>query len=288
MNNTKTYINPDLHMHSSYSDGTDDPKTLLENVKKNHIDIFALTDHDTYLGCLEMEHLLKENDPYFIGGVELSCEDEFGKYHILGYCYDVNKESIKNVVDYTHNSRIRKMEKRINYLKEFNMTFSKEDIDKLYQNTNPGKPHLVKLMIKYGYVKDMKEGFDLLDKYNTFEKPLSPIEAIDAIFQADGIAVLAHGLKGSGSQNLTFEEMEERVKRLKSYGLIGLECYYEKFTEDEIKYMISLAEKYNLLITAGSDYHGKNKPAKLGDTHNPKPEHMKRFYRNVELLLKSR
>jgi len=89
------YRHPDLHMHSTASDGSDTPLELLEKVRLAGIDAFSLTDHDTYHGCAALSENLKPGDPAFIPGIELSCRDEHGKYHILGYCYDVSKNSIR-------------------------------------------------------------------------------------------------------------------------------------------------------------------------------------------------
>jgi len=280
---------PDLHMHSVFSDGSDDPRKLIDSVKKAGIDLFALTDHDSYEGCAEVESLLCDSDPKFICGVELSCEDEQGKYHILGYSYNVNKPSIRDAIELTHSARVRKAGHRVKFLREtcgFDIT--EEEERELLSNPNPGKPHFVQFLLKKGYVSSKTEGFELVDKYKEKERKLTPDEAIEAILQADGIPVLAHGILGSGSQILTKEEIDQRVARLKAMGLMGLECYYSTYTDWQRDVMISLAEKYNLLITAGSDYHGINKTIPVGGTGDVEKEKMKRFYRAVERLLLER
>ncbi len=284
--NIKQCKNPDLHIHSIFSDGSDTPKSLIENVRKAGLDVFALTDHDTYLGCEEVKKMLSPFDPYFIPGVELSCEGEFGKYHILGYCYDINKSSIKEAVEYTHGVRMRKVDKRFAFLSEnYGFTFTNDEKEMIRKQENPGKPHFVNLMLKKGYIEEKSKGFDILAEYKNEERVITPEEAIDAIFSADGIPVLAHGILADGSKNLSKEEIENRVSTLKKCGLMGLECYYSSYTEEQKNTMLELSEKYNLLVTAGSDYHGVNKPVKLGDTNNPDPEVMKRFYSTVLKLL---
>ena len=108
----------DLHMHSRVSDGTDTPEELLENVKKAGMDIFSLTDHDAAKGCVEIRSLLREGDPVFIPGVEFSCKDEKGKYHILGFGYEPGSDSIEKVVGRGHAFRMKKVLGRIEFLKE--------------------------------------------------------------------------------------------------------------------------------------------------------------------------
>lgn len=280
------YRHPDLHLHSTASDGSDTPRELLEKVRESDLDIFALTDHDTYLGCLEIKKWLAPGDPTFLGGIELSCQDDLGKYHILGFGYNIEKPSIRDAVAVTHGARRIKAENRLRFLEEtYGFTFTDEERQSILDNENPGKPHFAALLLKKGYVKEKQDAFTLLDGYHGKERRLTPEEAIDAILEADGIPVLAHGILGEGSQHLTPEEIETRVSRLKGYGLMGLECYYSRYTEEDTETMLALAEKYNLMVTAGSDYHGKNKTVKLGESGNPDAEKMARFYKAATHLL---
>lgn len=280
------FKHPDLHLHSSVSDGSDTPLELLEKVRASDIDIFSLTDHDTYLGCEMIARNLREGDPAFVGGIELSCRDKLGKYHILGYGYNIRKQSIRAAADITHNARREKALNRIAFLEDVHhFVFSEEEINNLLQMENPGKPHFVELLLKHGYVPDKAAGFALMSEYRGKERRLTPDEAIDAILRSDGIPVLAHGILGDGSDSLTREEIDSRVERLKGFGLMGLECFYSSYTQEQTGIMLSLAEKYNLMVTAGSDYHGSRKPVPLGASGNADARVMERFYRACGLLL---
>ena len=282
----RTYQKPDMHMHSVYSDGTDTPRILIDNVRKAGIDLFALTDHDTAEGCSAVQELLQPGDPRFIGGIEFSCKDQYGKYHILGYCYDPEKSAIKETVKFSHDIRIRKLINRFAYLKqEFGFTFSDSEREALMALPNPGKPHFAALMLEKGYVKTKSDGFAAFENYHGTEPSLSPEDAIDAIYRADGLPVLAHGILADGSRSLTEQEIESRVARFKQAGLMGLECYYSTFTPEQKAIMLSLAKKYNMFVTAGSDYHGTNKPVKLGQTNDPDLSDLQRFYAVIEQLL---
>ena len=283
---SRVYYRPDLHIHSTYSDGTDDPKHLIENARKAELDLFALTDHDTYEGCAAVQALLSPGDPHFVGGVELSCKDEIGKYHVLGYCYDVSKPSIQEAVAFTHNVRRKKISHRLDYLREAHgIVFPEEEIAALRQLKNPGRPHFVALLLNHGHVKTKAEGFEMMGGYHGTEPHLRPEEAIDAILRADGVPVLAHGILADGSKHLTLEQITERVSRLKDAGLMGVEGYYSTYTPEEKAIMLSLAKEYNLLVTAGSDYHGTNKPIALGQTNDPEPPVMQRFYDALRQLI---
>ena len=129
------------------------------------------------------------------------------------------------------------------------------------------------------------EGFEAFSGCKDTEPTLSPEEAIDAIIQANGIPVLAHGILADGSKKLSEEEIAGRVVRLKAAGLRGLECYYSAFTPRQREIMLALAERYRLLVTAGSDYHGTNKTVSLGQTGGADPVRLQGFYEAVADLI---
>ena len=278
----------DLHMHSVISDGSDTLPELLQKVREEGIELFSLTDHDAIRGSVEMRALMEaggEKDalPLFIPGVEFSCKDEEGKYHILGYAYDPDATAIKEVVAKGHGYRMKKVRARLDYIKKtFGFVFPDEEIEKLMSLNNPGKPHIANLMVKFGYAGSKKEGIDnYLNKIHFKSEYVRPEEAIAGILDAGGIPVLAHPAYGSGDELILGDDMETRLKRLIDFGIRGIEAYYSGFTEKISAQMLALAEKYVLYVTAGSDYHGTNKIVKLGDTGlgnvSDGPEGMQRF-----------
>lgn len=272
------YLHPDLHLHSNVSDGTDSPGELLNKVRQSDIDIFALTDHDAYLGCQEIGKLLVPGDPLFLSGIELSCADAGGKYHILGYAFDPCGQSIQEAVEITHAARREKALNRLHFLEtQLGAAFSGQDIQALMENKNPGKPHIVRLLLDKGYIAEKAEGFSILSRYHGKERRLTPEEAIDAILRSGGIPVLAHGILADGSQRLTREQVTQRVQRLKTFGLMGLEGFYSAYDTEQTGIMLSLAEENQLLVTAGSDYHGSNKTVRLGDSGRADPERLQPF-----------
>ncbi|MCQ2385563.1 MAG: hypothetical protein MJ078_02665, partial [Clostridia bacterium] len=230
----------------------------------------------------------KPGDSLFIGGIELNCSDEKGKYHILGYCYDESKTSIVKAVSKNHKARFDKVAHRLKHLeREYGIVFSPTELHRIYENENPGKPVIVALMREKGLIKDDKTGFEMLSCPIPEAEALTPEEAIDAILEADGIPVLAHGILADGDTHLSEEALTERVARLKRAGLMGLEAYYSAFSQEDITVTLALARTYGLMVTAGSDYHGVGKHGGVlpGQTHSPSPDEMNRFYRAVEKLL---
>ena len=217
----------DLHMHSTVSDGTDTPADILSDVKEAGIGLFSLTDHDAIKGCAMIQQLLTEDDPQFVPGVELGCRDEDGQYHILGYGYDTDAEPMRNLVEKTHSIRMNKVHARLELLEtKFGISFPEEEVRRLLARDNPGKPHIANLMVKYGYAetkdKAMKE---VLNKLRVKLGIIRPEEAIAAILAGGGIPVLAHPTYGNGDQLILGEDMDRRLRRLKEFGLLGVEAF---------------------------------------------------------------
>lgn len=255
-------------MHSIISDGTDTPEELLKSVKTSGIKIFSVTDHDSAKSGTIMRSLFREGDPLFITGVEFSCKDDKGKYHILGYGFDPESAAMKELSEYGHFLRIKKVKSRLDFLeKEFGFSFPDEEIGALFALDNPGKPHIGNLMVKYGYA-DTKENAinDYINCVHFKSDYVTPDMAINGIIAGGGIPVLAHPFYGSGDELIIGEDMDNRLKRLMEYGLKGIEAFYSGFSQKLRSEALSLADRYDLFVTAGSDYHGKNKLVKPGDT----------------------
>lgn len=257
----------DLHLHTNVSDGTDSPNEILEQVRRAGIELFSITDHDDFEGGLVIKDILTEEDPKFLTGIEFSCKDNEGKYHILGYGFDPDSEPFREVVETGHRFRIQKVRARLDLLRdEFGFTFSEEDIKELFRQHNPGKPHIANLMVRYGYAETKEQAIsDYINQLHVKSEYLRPEDAIEGILAGGGIPVLAHPSYGDGDQLIMGEEMDSRLRRLTGFGLEGVEAYYSGFTPKITVEMLSFAEKYGLYVTAGSDYHGKNKLVEIGD-----------------------
>ncbi|MBO5521434.1 MAG: PHP domain-containing protein [Eubacterium sp.] len=273
----------DLHMHTTVSDGTDTPEEILIKVREAGIGVFSVTDHDAVRSSEIIQNLLRKDDPLFIPGSEFSCKDELGKYHILGYGYDSKAQPIRQLVMKSHENRMSKVWDRLDSLETvFGITFPEEEVMKLLARSNPGKPHMGNLMVKHGYAESKEIAIEqFIDKLPVKSRYIRPEEAIRAILDSGGIPVLAHPSYGSGSQRITGKDMEDRLVRLMAFGLQGVEAYYSQFSEELVDELLTLAGKFNLYVTAGSDYHGKNKPNVLGVTRleavSDGPEGLRRF-----------
>ncbi|MBR0410822.1 MAG: PHP domain-containing protein [Eubacterium sp.] len=258
----------DLHMHTTVSDGSDTPEKIITLVKKAGIHLFSVTDHDAVKGCQVIQEKLSDDDPAFICGAEFSCRDQMGKYHILGYHYDPEADAIRRLVDRSHGLRMRKVAARLDFIREeFGCVFPEEEIDALLSLDNPGKPHIGNLMVKYGYADSKETAInEYINKLRIKMEYVNPREAVEGILGSGGIPVLAHPFFGDGDQMIIGDEMEARLKRLMDFGLMGVEAFYSGFSPKLTREMLEFADRFDLLVTAGSDYHGSNKLVRLGDT----------------------
>jgi len=258
-------------MHTAVSDGTDAPEEILARVKAAGIELFSVTDHDAIKGCEIVRAHWRAGDPQFLTGVEFSCRDEEGRYHILGYRYDPAAPSIRDVVAEGHALRMNKLKQRLSFLKEaYGFVFSDEDTAALFALDNPGKPHIGNLMVRYGYAPTRDAAIrDYLNKLGSGKAYVRPEAAIRAILGAGGIPVLAHPSYGRGDETVVGAAMDARLRRLIGFGLQGVEAFYSGFSPKLQAEMLAFAERYALYVTAGSDYHGDNKLVRLGDTNLP-------------------
>lgn len=258
----------DLHMHTTVSDGTDTPMQLLDNVRAAEISVFSVTDHDAIQSVQIIRGLLRQDDPLFIPGIEFSCKDAQGKYHILGYGFDPDAAPMRLLVARGHSLRMHKVVDRLDLLeKEFGFSFPEKEVARVLSQYNPGKPHIGNMMIRLGYAKSMDDAIDhYINRVHVQSESILPQQAIECILAAGGIPVLAHPLFGSGEEQIFGDEMDARLRRLTEYGLQGVEAFYSGFSPQQREEMLAFAEEYDLYVTAGSDYHGTNKQVALGNT----------------------
>ncbi len=250
----------DLHIHSTASDGTDSVEMILTQLIDAGIHTFAITDHDTILGSLAMEHLVPAQ-LHFLRGIEFSCITSYKKCHILGYNFDSNDVVFQDALKLGKDLRQEKMQKRITFLREeFGIVFTEEELSWLYAQESPGKPAFAQLLINQGLASDIDLAIQkYINPCKTKNDRIHGRTAIQAIRHAGGISIWAHPLGGEGEKRLTKEEFARQLDELISYGIQGLECYYSRYSQDEIAFLTEQAAAHNLLISGGSDYHGSNK-----------------------------
>lgn len=249
----------DLHTHTTASDGTFTPSEVVRLAVELGIKALAITDHDTIDG---IEEALLEGSKLgleIIPGIEISV-DFVKEMHILGYFIDLNCLSLKATLDKLQDFRRKRNPLIVQRLQKLGFNITLQEVLETAGGESVGRPHIGKVLMDKGYVKSISEAFE---KYLAVGKPaylekekLSPKEAIGIIIKAGGIPVLAH------PKFLQLDEVSlgEILLYLTNLGLKGIEAYYSTHSLEETKQYLRLAEKYNLAVSGGSDFHGSNKP----------------------------
>ena len=259
--------NFDFHIHSKYSDGEYDVETIINKLNENGITNFAITDHDN----VESVDFLRERNLNNISGVEMSSRYNNLNMHILGYYIDGDLDELKKLCNRVSELRKARLYEHVSKLeKEYNLQFDELDLMNLTKKYSTlGRPHIGKLLIKYGYASSMEEAFKkyLFNVHSSIFYRMDAKLVIDAIHKAGGIAILAHPKKIEDKYNI---DIEDFLPDLVEIGIDGIEIYNSLHYNEDSKRYKEIATKYNLLISGGSDYHGPNvKPnVKLGYINN--------------------
>ncbi|WAM32267.1 PHP domain-containing protein [Caldicellulosiruptor naganoensis] len=249
----------DLHIHTTFSDGTYSPEDVVVLAKGKGLFAIAITDHDTTDGVKMALKKGQEIGMKVISGVEISADFEI-EMHILGLFIDVDNTSLQEKLKMLEGFRKERNPKIIEKLRKMGYDISMEDVEKVASGEVIGRPHIARVLVRKGYFENTKAVFENLlgfgrPAYVKKEK-LKPYEAIEAIKRAGGLAILAHPHK-----YLYLEEGPENVfEELKEYGLDGIEVYHSDHTDKETRQLLEIAKKLDFLISGGSDFHGDNKP----------------------------
>lgn len=249
----------DLHTHTIFSDGEYTPDEVITQAREQNIGTIAITDHDNIEGLKTIDYD-KYPDIKILPGVELTAQVKKGRMHILGYLIDYYNKELNNFLRTVRKNNINNLKNIVEYLKYLNITFRPDELEAIYNRPgNIGRPDLAKLLIKYGYVKTVQEAFDeyLVEAFNESRcKNIGyPFDVIlDIINKARGISILAHPT----SLELNHEDFEELLKDMIKCGLMGLETFHPNIPLEERKFLMDMVEKYNLLYSVGSDFHGEH------------------------------
>lgn len=260
----------DLHLHSTYSDGTDSVEFIIDKAKVLGLGMIAITDHDTVDGVESALEYGKQKGIRVVSGVELSSYST-SDIHILGYNIEYRSSVLVSRLKELQKLRTERASLIFDKLDKQGIKLDRSVIE---ADGSIGRPHIANLMKEQGYVTCVPEAFD---KYLATGKSayvpsnrITPKEAVKLIKAAGGIAVIAHPLRLLNSGALNY-----LIEGLLPFGLDGMECYYPTHSKaDECKFL-ELAKTYGLLVTGGSDYHGDNKNVVMDEA---------RFVVNKDLL----
>lgn len=286
----------DLHMHSTVSDGTDHPESLGQLARRAGLDAIALTDHDTTAGLEACAQGCAEVGVAFVPGVEVSADPgplmanpdpaqdqerhaadrnvvRRGTLHILGLFVRHDDVLLAEISNQMKDARDSRNPAIVAKLQQLGIEISYDEVTSLAQQqgtTIIGRPHIGQVLIDKGCVPDMADAFKQYigqgGRAFVRRDRLAPADAIRAIHHAGGLAVLAHPVQ------LHYEseaQLELIVTRLKEIGLDGIEVRHSDHNPRHMMQFTSLAKKLDLLTSGGSDYHGRRKNVRLGQSGVP-------------------
>ena len=243
----------DLHTHSTASDGTLAPAALLDEAARWDVRVLGLTDHDTTAGYAEAKAAGDRLGIEVIPGVELSTgDDTVREIHLLGYFVDPEDAALQDALaEFAEGRRVR-IARIVERLAAAGAPVDLDRIMALARGGTVGRPHVARAMIERGHVATVGEAFE---RYLRSGQPgfvpryrVTPERAISLVTAAGGVATLAHPL-GTG-------DVEGTVARLVPAGLGGLEVYYGEYDDPTRAALRQIADRWGLIPTGGSDFHG--------------------------------
>ncbi len=246
----------DLHIHTSYSDGVFSPEKIVDTAIDAGLGAIAITDHDNILSYNLAVEYANDKSLEIIPGVEINTLYKGYEVHILGYFMDLNNSDFQKLLKTQQQARTKQTKEILTLLaKKEGIKIPFDNIVKqVAQGGSIGRPHIAKAITNAGGTSSVIEAYNkyINDDSNVYvqRKTVSPFDAVEVIYDAGGIPVFAHPYDVDIADNLTKEMM--------NFGLRGLEAYHRKHSPAIIEYFSTLAEKYGLIVTGGSDFHAPN------------------------------
>jgi 3',5'-nucleoside bisphosphate phosphatase len=250
----------DLHTHSTASDGTLNPSELVAAAVAAGLKAMALTDHDTVRGLPEACAAGRELGLEVIGGCELSVEFEHGSMHLLGLWLPQQPARLKATLDHLSGLRKTRNESIIANLNSYGVDISYSELEGITDGGSIGRPHFAQLLVEKGLAINFQDAFlnwlrPGTKGYAPKEK-LSPRQAIELLKDEGATVILAHPC----TLKVEKDELLNVLRELKDFGLDGVEVFYSMHTQAQTNFYADLCRKFDLLMSAGSDFHGDNKP----------------------------
>ena len=256
----------DLHIHSTYSDGSQTPEEIVAEAIEKNLTAIAIADHDTIQGVMPAIEAARGSDLLVIPAVEISTEFQRTEVHILGYWIELDNERLHATFRYVREARRRRANEIVGKLRQIGVEITLDDVTAQSDGVTLGRPHVAQALMEAGYVSGMQEAFD---RFLGRDRPayvkrykLSPTEAVEAIIEARGCPVIAH--PGLGVSDQVIDGLIEE-------GIEGLEAYHNHHSPSKTRRVIRIADENGLLVTGGTDSHGPkgSHPVQIGEVDVP-------------------
>lgn len=250
----------DLHVHTLYSDGVYSPEKIVDTAIDVGLQAISLTDHDNVLSYQVAQDYIKEKNLAdkleIIRGVEINTLYKNYEVHILGYFMDCDNSDFQNLLKTQQQARVAQTKEIITLLaKKEGIRIKYDDIQKqVAPGGSIGRPHIAKAIANAGGTSNVIEAYAkyINDSSPVYvpRKTVSPYDAVEVIYGAGGVPVIAHPYD--------IDIAEKLIKNLMTCGLRGIEAYHRKHSPACVEYFSSMAEELGLIVTGGSDFHAPN------------------------------
>ena len=250
----------DLHIHTHFSDGVFSPEKIVDTALDVGLEVIAITDHDNILAYNAAQKHIQDNQLQdkieIIRGIEVNTLHKNYEVHILGYFTDPTNSDFLELIKNQQQARIKQTKEIITLLsKKEGIKIKFEDIKKLVaEGGSIGRPHIARAITNAGGTNNIMDAYA---KYIHDDSPVyvqrktvTPFDAVEIIYDAGGIPVIAHPHD--------LDIAESLIKELMTYGLRGIEAYHRKHSPACVEYFSSMAEELGLIVTGGSDFHTPN------------------------------
>ncbi len=257
----------DLHLHSTASDGTLPPSSLVQEAARLGLAAAALTDHDTIAGLDEFLAAAAGTGVRAVPGVELSCSWYSGTMHILGLFIDPRSPELEALLREVRTSRDRRNAAMLARIRHLGIELPEGAVRGDAADPVIGRPHIARALVEHGHCRDFPDAFDRFlgsgrPAYIRRRLPL-PDAVIRVIHAAGGVAVWAHPL---AQLRRSAAKLRQTARVLRDAGLDAMETYYADYSPEETKLACAVAAQLGLLESGGSDFHGAHSPGILMGT----------------------
>jgi predicted metal-dependent phosphoesterase TrpH len=250
----------DLHSHSTASDGTLDPATLLERARMAGVDVLALTDHDTLAGLSEAEAAARAAGLSLIPGVEISVSWRHMTIHVLGLNVSPAHQPLLDGLASLQDYRVWRAEEIARKLEKNGIAGALQGAQQHCKGSILSRTHFAHFLVEAGRAASIR---DVFKHYLVRGKPgfvggqwASMEDALRWIIEAGGLPVIAHPAR----YGLTRSKLNRLVSEFQEAGGVGIEVVSGSHSRDETLHMAAVARTHKLFASCGSDYHGPEKP----------------------------
>lgn len=250
----------DLHVHSNASDGTLTPSEVVHLALQKNLAAIALSDHDTVKGVPEAVSAAEGTTLEVVPATELSCYYQNVEIHVLGLFVDYKDADFQAKLEELEQERMQRNLDMIALFQRDNISITLEELQAGNPRSVITRAHFARVLVEKGYCKDKNAAFDRYVgvgcPYYLPKPQITPELSLPLITKAGGIPILAHPML----YKLGYRQIEELIQYLIPLGLKGIEAYHSSNNISQSDKLRSLALKYHLVVSGGSDFHGANKP----------------------------